>query len=487
MKLEPTICYNALLSRDARFDGKFYIAVRTTGVYCRPICPAPTALQKNCTFYPTAATAEKAGYRPCLRCFPESSPAFTPTSISSETVLKAVRYIQEGDFEQMSTADIAGAVGVSTRHLRRLFEEHVGVSPMELIKTRRVQLAKKLLNDTNLPMSKIAFVAGFPSIAQFNAEIKATYNRTPTALRKLRKVADTGSSLSIKLFYRPPLNWQQIQDYFRQRLITGVESFSGGRYARLLMLDESYGVIGVAHHENHDYLTLTVPARFWGHLQFIIRKVRELFDLDADTLGIATDLATDDSLRQVISLNQGIRLLGSWDFYELSIRAIIGQQITVAGATTLTTRLIKTLSEPANVELPRDLHGLFPLPEKVAKADLEALGFTKSRADTLKRFSAAYHAGDLEFDNLAGLPEKLAKLIEIKGIGDWTANYIAMRALRETDAFPAADLGLLKAYGMVSGQDVSAKELAAKSEAWRPWRAYAAMYLWQSLKGVKNG
>lgn len=485
MKLEPTICYNALLSRDARFDGKFFIGVGTTGVYCRPICPAPTALQKNCTFYPTAATAERAGYRPCLRCFPESSPAFVPSAISSELVLEAIRYIDESETEQASTASIAEELGISSRHLRRLFAENLGVSPMQLIKTRRVQLAKKLLNETSLPMSKVAFVAGFPSIAQFNVEVKKTYGRTPGSLRNLRKVANDAGGLSIKLFYRPPFNWQQIQDYLGPRLITGVECFRAGKYQRLLKLGETYGVIEVAHDAAFDYLTLTVPAGFWQYLQLIIRKVRRLFDLDADTQGIADDLSVDQNIKQIIGLNPGIRLLGAWDFYELSIRAIVGQQITVAGAATLTARLIQSLGEPVDMDLPDGLCGMFPNPDCVAGADLEKLGFTKARAETLRRFSQSYLDGKLQFERSIGLQKMLEKLVSLKGIGDWTANYIAMRALQETDAFPSGDLGLLKAYGVLVGRDTTEKDLSVVSEMWRPWRSYAAMYLWHSLKNIK--
>ena len=480
MKLDPLICYNALSSRDSRFDGKFYIAVRTTGVYCRPICPAPTALLKNCTFYTSATAAEVAGYRPCLRCFPESSPDFVPDNISSEIVISAIIHIQRGELEEGNIESLASSFGVSSRHLRRLFEEHLGVSPMQLIKTRRVHLAKKLINETQLSMSKIAFIAGFPNVRQFNSEIKKTYGKPPTELRRRKTIKDS-STISIKLSYRPPLNWHQIEEYLKPRLITGVECFRDGCYRRALKLNGEYGIIEVKCSDSKHNLTLSVPTQFWPHLQLIIRKTRELFDLDADTETIESHLSNDHNLRKIIENSEGSRVLGAWDFFELSLRAIIGQQVTVLGAATLTGRFVEHYGDPLPPGFDQHLFRLFPTPEQVIGGNVKDVGFPNTRANTITDYCKAYINGDFEFEGRTSLDEIIAKLTSVKGVGDWTANYIAMRALRETDAFPSGDLGLTKAYGFLTQENTTPKELSLVSEKWRPWRSYAAVHLWNSL------
>lgn len=489
MSLDPVACYSALSSRDSRFDGKFFIAVKSTGIYCRPICPAPTALFKNCLFYSTAAVAESAGFRPCLRCFPESSPAFSNNLSVSETVQHALQMIEHEGGDGQKVDDIAEHLGISSRHLRRTFQQQLHVSPSQVITTKRVQMAKKLINETQLTMSQIAMSSGFPNTRQFNAEIKKTYHKTPSALRKGTKGSDANASiLMIKLAYRPPFNWQQIEKYFQPRLIDGVEQFSEGVYRRVLKLDDQYGIIRIGKTGSSHNLILEVPGIFWRHLPKIIQKSRELFDLDSDPQGVEEYLSSDNNLLKTIKLKPGIRILGAWSFFELSLRTIIGQQVTVVGAATITRRLVEKNGEPlpkkfltsmtANEE---SIHCLFPTAEHLVNANLSNIGLTTRRIETIKRFSEAYLRGDFQITPPVDTNKVMACLTSIKGIGPWTANYIAMRALRDPDAFPAADLGLVKAYSQIKGEKITAAELLEISEQWRPWRGYAAMYLWNSL------
>ncbi|WP_420430110.1 AlkA N-terminal domain-containing protein [Kordiimonas sp.] len=489
MMLDTQICYNALKSRDARFDGKFYIAVRTTGVYCRPICPAPTAHYKNCTFYATAARAETAGYRPCLRCFPEQAPGYVPREVASDIVIKAIDMIQHDPLENGNMEALAEDLGISSRHLRRLFEEHLGISPMQLVKTRRVQMAKKLITETSLSMTQIAFIAGFPTIAQFNVEMKKTYFEAPSALRRRYKhgpkhSASDKNRLHIRLAYRPPYDWAQVGEYLAGRMVAGVERFEHGRYRRLLTFDDASGVIEVCGEGRGNWLTLHVPMTLWPHLQHIIAKCRALFDLDADTDRIETRLANNPLLKAITNAKPGARVLGAWDPFELAIRAIIGQQITVVGATTLTNRLVEHTSGDKAVMVEGERWLPFPTPEEVIAAPLEKLGFIRTRAATLRAFSQRYGRGDLTFPRTTTLEEKLDRLTAIKGIGPWTAGYIAMRGMGEPDAYPYGDLGLVKAYGLTGKS--AAKELHAALEAIRPWRAYATMHLWRSLVAGGN-
>ncbi len=496
MNLDPVACYRALCSRDSRFDGKFFVAVKSTGIYCRPICPAPTALSKNCQFFSTAAGAESAGFRPCLRCFPESSPSFFANTSVSETVRQALMLIEHENSESRSVEDIAQNVGVSSRHLNRIFQQQLNLSPSQIIKTKRLQMAKKLISETPLTMSQIAMTSGFPSTKQFNAEIKKIFNRAPSDLRNVVKSNETTASvLTINLAYRPPFNWLQIERYFQSRLSEGVDLFSEAVYRRDLQLYEQYGKIRVSHNANSRSLTLEVPGVFWRHLPKIIRKTRQLFDLDSDPQSIDHHLSQDPYLTKTIEMKPGIRILGSWSFFELSLRTIIGQQITVVGAATITRRLVEKNGEPiedsfrrAMVSHDQPIHCLFPTAEHLVNADLSNIGLTATRIETIKRFSEAYLRNTFRFK--AGVDSKMvmASLMSVKGIGPWTANYIAMRALRDPDAFPAADLALLKAYNKFNGDAVSAAELLSVSEKWRPWRGYAAMYLWNSLtnEGTKQ-
>ncbi|WP_417466088.1 AlkA N-terminal domain-containing protein [Kordiimonas sp.] len=484
MILDTHICYDALKSRDARFDGKFYIAVRTTGVYCRPICPAPTAHYKNCRFFATAARAETAGYRPCLRCFPEQAPGYVPREVASEIVVKAVDMIQHDPLENGNMEQLAGDLGISSRHLRRLFEEHLGISPMQLVKTRRVQMAKKLITETSLSMAQIAFVAGFPTIAQFNAEMKKTYHEPPSALRRRYKFGPKHSAsdknrLHVRLAYRPPYDWAQAENYLAGRMVAGVERFDRGCYRRMVTFKDASGVIEVCHEGRGNWLTLHVPMPLWPHLQHIIAKCRALFDLDADTDRIERRLSADARLKGIVAAKPGARLLGAWDFYELAIRAIIGQQVTIAGATTLTNRLVEHISGEMATVIDGERWLPFPTPDAVIAAPLEKLGFITSRAATLRAFSESYRRGDLTFARAATLDEKLKKLTSIKGIGPWTAGYIAMRGMAEPDAYPYGDLGLHKACGL-SGK-TARKDLHTALESVRPWRGYATMHLWRSL------
>lgn len=487
MILDPDICHKALSSRDPRFDGKFFVGVKSTGVYCRPVCPAPTALAKNCRFYTQAAAAELDGFRPCLRCFPESSPGRPAVGISSNTVRKALHIIEHHRDQTLQIENLAASVGVSDRHLRRVFIKHLGVSPMQLIKTRRVQLAKKLIGETPLTMSRIAMIAGFPNTRQFNTEIRNSYNKTPTELRRGTYFKDH-SSLSLKLAYRPPLDWQQIENYMQLRLMDGVENFSNGTFQRVLKLGDTIGVIEVKNDPANNLLNVKIPSAFWRHIPEILSRVRTLFDLNSDSTALEKSLGKDKHLRGIVARQNGMRVLGCWSFFELTVRTIIGQQVSVAGAATVNRRLIERAGEAipasireANEHWPAKITTLYPSAEKILAANFDAIGMPTARTKTVKAFSQAYVDGEFNQFATESAEETMSNLTNIKGIGKWTANYVAMRALRDPDAFPAADLGLIKAYRAISHSNVSAAELLEISQQWRPWRAYAAMHLWHSL------
>lgn len=471
-QLDPELCERARQARDPRFDGRFFIGVKTTGVYCRPVCPVRIPLAKNVNFYPSAAAAAEAGFRPCLRCRPETSPGTPAWNGTSSTVNRGLRLIEAGALDNSDVETLATRLGVGPRHLSRLFQRHLGASPVAVAQTRRLHFAKKLIDETDLPMSEIALAAGFGSVRRFNAVFAKTYQRSPASLRRQRRQA-AASGLSLKLHYRPPYDWPLMLDFLSMRTIAGIERVKGGIYYRSIKVDGQTGWFALqAGRDNSLDLNIHLPGS--RHLARVVSRIRRQFDLAADPLSIHEQLGRDPLLKALVRARPGLRLPGAWDPFELTVRAILGQQVSVAAARTLAGRLVTHYGEIIG-EFPGGgtMH-LFPAPETLAAQDLNGIGLTRQRAETLRGFAAAVSEGTLDFETLADPDQLRAALQALPGIGPWTAEYVAMRALAEPDAFPTADLGLLRATGL------KANQLQQRAEAWRPWRAYAAIHLWHS-------
>ena len=471
MNLDIQTCSRARLSRDARFDGKFFIGVLTTRVYCRPVCPARSPKEKNVRYFPNAAAAAEAGFRPCLRCRPECSPG-TPAWLGTPTtVARALRLIAESGLADGGVEKLAGRLGVGSRHLRRLFVQHLGATPNAVAQTRRLHFAKKLIDETHLAMGDVALAAGFGCVRRFNAAIHDVYHRTPTEIRRLSRLAGASAQNQylFRLRFRPPYHWTGILAFLAARAIPGVEVVDNGSYRRSICVDGHRGYFEVSPDPDRHALAARVQIDDPQSLFFIVERIRGMFDLNADWPAIVANLREDPVLAGRLKSAAGLRVPGCWNGFELAVRAILGQQITVKGATALAGRIAQSLGEvfPSAAGLTH----IFPSPEDLAEAKLD--GLPKARAETIRALARAVCAGQIRFDGILDTGDFLARLCAIPGIGDWTAQYIAMRALAEPDAFPSGDLGLLRALGLKN-----ARELGQRAEAWRPWRAYAAMYLW---------
>jgi len=474
MNLDLQVCSRARLSRDPRFDGKFFIGVLSSGVYCRSICPAPTAKEKNVRYYASAAAAAEAGFRPCLRCRPECSPG-TPAWLGTpNTVARALRLISEGGLEDGGVEVLAERLGVGSRHLRRLFLQHLGATPRAVAQTRRLHFAKKLIDETRLPMSEIALSAGFGCIRRFNATIRDVYHRTPTQIRRLARQtgAPSDHQYLFRLRFRPPYNWDGMLAFLKARATPGIEVVELGAYRRSISLNGSHGHFEVSLDEANHALIARVQFGDTRSLFFIVERIRAMFDLNADWAAIVGNLKTDPALTPRLQAAPGLRVPGCWDGFELAVRAVLGQQITVKGATVLAGRMVAAFGQPFSAA--SGLTHLFPSPKVLAGARLTSIGLPGARAETIRALARAVCDGQISFEDVVDSEQLLARLCEIPGIGRWTAQYIAMRALGEPDAFPSGDLGLMRALALGSTRD-----LEQRAETWRPWRAYAALYLWQ--------
>jgi len=481
MDMDDDACYRALLTRDARFDGRLFVGVKTTGIYCRPICPARTPKRENVRFYPTAAAAQSAGFRPCLRCRPETSPDLAAWRGASNTVARALSLIEAGALDDDDVDGLADRLGVGERQLRRLFRKHLGASPIAVAQTRRVLLAKQLIHETRLPMAEVALASGFGSVRRFNETFQQLYDRPPIELRRLGGApAQAGEAVELTLPYKPPYDWDALLAFLSLRAIPGVERVSAGRYERSLAIGDAVGVIRVEPAAK-DRLAVSVRFPKISALPAIIARVRRVFDLAADPVAISTHLARDPALAAMVAARPGLRVPGAWDGFELAIRAILGQQITVVAARGLAAKLVAAHGAPLPAELASEgLTHVFPSAQSLVGADFAALGMPRSRAAALAAMTAAVVADPNIFGARRSLDDAIGALKALPGIGEWTAQYIAMRELREPDAFPAADIGLMRALADASGRRPTPAELSARAEAWRPWRAYAALHLWSS-------
>ena len=485
MDMDDDACYRALSTRDARFDGRLFVGVKTTGIYCRPICPARTPKRQNVRFFPSAAAAQEAGFRPCLRCRPETSPDLAAWRGTSNTVSRALTLIEAGALDEGDVEALADRLGVGERQLRRLFRQHLGASPIAVAQTRRVLLAKQLIHQTRLPMAEVAMAAGFGSVRRFNETFQQLYARPPATLRRLEgadEPASAAGGVSVTLPYKPPYDWAAMLGFLKLRAIPGVELVTGERYARSIAVGDERGVITVEP-MGKDRLGVTVRFPRISALPAIIARIRRVFDLAADPAAIGAHLSRDPTLAPLVAARPGLRVPGAWDGFELAIRAILGQQITVVAARGLADKLVKAHGEPLAPALAGAVEGLthvFPSPASLAEVDFATLGMPRSRAAALAALTNAVVADPLIFGAKRSLEDAIGALRALPGIGEWTAQYIAMRELREPDAFPAADIGLMRALADPEGRRPNPAELLARAEAWRPWRAYAALHLWSS-------
>ena len=477
---DKQVLERARLSRDARFDGRFFVGVRTTGIYCRPICPANPPRSENVSFFPTAAAASEAGYRPCLRCRPECAPGTPAWTGTSATVRRGLKLIAEGALDDGNVEVLASRLGVTSRHLRRLFTRHVGASPLAVAHTQRLHFAKRLIDQTALPMQEVSAAAGFGSVRRFNDTFRKTYGRTPRELRGSREPLATGDALSVLLPYRPPYAWQGLLDFYAGRATPGVEQVADNHYRRTVLVAGKPGVIEVR--DVGGSLSLTVHGLGTEMLFGIVQKVRGMFDVDAPIDDIEARLSRDTTLRRCLRDNPGVRVPGAWDGWELTLRAVLGQQVSVKAATTFAGRIVARYGEAVDVDAFRNAR-LFPGPEKLSRARLENIGVIRTRAQTIRDLARACVTGEITFDPAQEVEAFRERLHAIRGIGDWTAQYVAMRVLKDPDAFPASDLGLLRAFD-TKGERLRPAELLARAEHWRPWRAYAALLIWGSETGA---
>ncbi len=456
----PEICRRARLARDPRFDGRFVIGVVTTGIYCRPVCPARAPAEDNVRYYPTSATAQDAGFRPCRRCRPENAPRLPEWTLGSQTVIRGLRLIDAGFLDEASVELLACELGVSKRHLDRLFQDELGTTPKSLAMARRVYLAKRLIESSSLPFAEVALRAGYGSVRRFNDEVRRALAASPRELRGRGGRAADGKLL-FKLPVREPYNVTWVFSFLAARALPGLEEAEGHEYRR--RLTDAQGNTGWLRVRWRDGgLEVELPARFSGALADVLRRVRRVFDLDADPLVIDEQLRGDPVLGAVVADFPGVRVPGAWDGFETTVRAILGQQVSVARAT----RLAGLLCE-------RFGGGTFPDAAALLDADVAAIGMPGQRGAAIRAVARSVTEGELVLDEGADPEEFVSRFTALKGIGPWTAGYVGMRVARDPDAFPDGDWVVLK---MLDATAAGARRAAL---AWQPWRAYAVMYLWR--------
>jgi AraC family transcriptional regulator of adaptative response / DNA-3-methyladenine glycosylase II len=481
--------YNALAARDSRFDGVFFVGVTSTGVYCRPICPARTPKEANCRFFDTPAEAEQAGFRPCLRCRPELAPGSAPIDDAQRIAQSIVRRLEEGKLdEKAGLEDIADQFELSSRQIRRIVQKELGVPPIQLLQTRRLLLAKQLLTETAWPITEVAFASGFSSLRRFNDAFNRRYGMPPTRLR--RKATEdtaliTGSQTStLQLSYRPPYDWNGILAFLSARRLEGIEHVTERSYARTVQLGEVTGWIRVTQSEKRHALLVEFTHTLTPVLPALLGRVRALFDLNARPDVISKHLVKDARLAPAVKANPGLRVPGAFNGFEMGLRAILGQQVTVRAATTIACRFVEAFGDPIVTPL-AELNRLTPAPARVAAASVDDVarnGIVAARCRSIIALAAVQGSGGLCLDGGAhhSPDDSIRQLTGLPGIGPWTAHYIAMRALRWPDAFPKEDIAVRNNLG-----GVTATEAERLSQAWRPWRSYAVMHIWSMGKPLQ--
>ena len=482
--------YKALAARDTRFDGVFFVGVTSTGIYCRPICPVKTPKAANCRFFNTAQETEQAGFRPCLRCRPELAPGSAPVDDAQRIAQLIVQRLEEGKIdEQAGLEDIADQFELSSRQIRRIVQKELGVPPIQLLLTRRLLLAKQLLTETSLPVTEIAFASGFSSLRRFNDAFSARYRMPPTRLRKkaTEGVDAIGSSetSTVQLSYRPPYDWNGVLRFLAARALEGIEWVTADSYARTVSFGDAKGWIRVTQSRKKHALMLEFTHTLTPALPALLSRVRALFDLNARPDMISKHLAKDAHLARAVESNPGLRVPGAFNGFEMGLRAILGQQVTVKAATTIACRFVAAFGEPIDTPF-AELNRLTPSAARVATAsvdDIARLGIVSARARSIIALAAVQGSGTLCLDGGAHhSPDDSIKLLaELPGIGPWTAQYIAMRAFRWPDAFPKEDIAVRNNLG-----GVTAREAEELSQRWRPWRSYAVMHLWADYKSGRD-
>jgi len=481
--IDDHIAYQALKSHDSRFDGVFFVGVASTGIYCRPICPAKTPKLENCRFFASAEAAEKAGFRPCLRCRPELAPGMAPVDHAHRIAHQIVQRMNEGLVEDgRGLEEIAAHFEISSRQLRRIVQKELGVSPIELIQTRRLLLAKQLLTETKLPITEIAFSSGFSSLRRFNAAFSAHYRMSPTRLRKDavedQMTANGSQTSTLQLSYRPPYDWQGMLAFLSARTIKEVEHVTEDSYLRTIRMGKHTGWIRITHAPERHALMVEFTHSLTPVLPSLLGRLRNLFDLSARPDLITAHLVKDPLLADHVLKHPGLRVPGAFDGFEMAIRAILGQQITVKAATTIACRMAMAFGEKIETPFP-ELTRLSPRAEEIGKASLDqiaSLGIVSARSKCIIALAQAYQAGNLILKSGFDPEDAIRHLVALPGIGQWTAHYIAMRALRWPDAFPKEDIAIRKSLG-----GVTSKQAEVLSQPWRPWRSYAVLYLWRGL------
>ncbi|MGZ3235901.1 MAG: AlkA N-terminal domain-containing protein [Burkholderiaceae bacterium] len=486
--------YRALMAKDTRFDGVFFTGVKTTGIYCRPVCGVKTPRASSCEFFTSAAAAEAAGFRPCLRCRPELAPYALQQNLAYAVWQKIAAGELNHRDDTRGLESLAEAVGLSSRQLRRVLFQHFGVSPIELAQTQRLLFAKKLLQETTLPMTDVAYASGFGSVRRFNALFLSRYGLAPSDIRRSAQTSDSAPSdaMTLRLAYRPPYDWHAMLTYMAGRAILGVEmvntSVQAGSYARSVRIGATEGWLRVTHISDKKLVQLEIAHTLIPVSMQLVSRIRNQFDLDANPAIVEAHLRLDPVLAKKIREKSGVRVTGAFDCFEIAVRAVLGQQISVAGATTLSGRLVQKFGAPIHTPIDGVTHH-FPQAAQLASqtvADIAQIGLPNKRAETIRNLAQFSTQGGFNIKLGASLDETTAYLKTVQGIGDWTAQYIALRALRFPDAFPAGDLGLQKAMAnngaasTPSSARLTEKQLALRAAAWAPWRGYAAFILWNS-------
>jgi AraC family transcriptional regulator of adaptative response / DNA-3-methyladenine glycosylase II len=466
VQLDPDTCYRALSARDARFDGDFFVGVTTTGIYCRPICPARLPGRARCRFFRLAAEAEREGFRACFRCRPELAPGAAPIDALSRLTTVALARIEEGALDDGDLPALAAELGVSTRHVRRAFARELGVSPVELAQSRRLARAKQLLQDTAWPLTRVAFASGFSSVRRFNALFAERFGDPPSSVRR---GAALGDPCPVRLGVRLPFAWDALLAFLAPRATPGVEEVAEGRYRRTVAIDPHRGWFEAGFDGGR--LCLTVAPSLLPVLPAVVARARRLFDVDARPDRIARALEGDPDLRARLDRLPGVRVPGAFEPFELVVRTILGQQVSVAAATRLAGRLAADHGEPIETPWPT-LSRLSPTAARLR--EVTPGGMPRARAEALRAVASAFASGEITL----GPGRDASALGQIRGVGPWTVAYVSMRACQDPDAFPASDLGLRRALA-----ETTERALSARAEAWRPWRAYAAMLLWMGEKG----
>jgi AraC family transcriptional regulator of adaptative response / DNA-3-methyladenine glycosylase II len=481
MKIDPNICYQALLARDARFDGRFFVGVDTTGIYCRPVCPAKTPKRESCSFFASAAAAEAAGFRPCLRCRPELAPGNSSIEANARLVQRASGLMEGGIPDGLKLSSLADRLGVTARHLRRAFRAEFGASPVKFAQTRQLLLAKQLLTETALSITDVAMASGFSSVRRFNALMKERYRLTPSALRRGTSGGEPSDTLSLHLGYRPPLAWAELIGFLEARAIEAVESIAEGGYRRSVGLEvggnQHVGWIEVQRVAERNVLSVRISGSLIMIIPRVLAGARRLFDLSAHPVEIAA------ALGGLAEARPGLRVPGAFDGFETAMRAILGQQITVKAASTLAGRLAEAFGDPVDTPF-KEISRIFPKPRRLARcgvSEIAELGIVPQRAKTIIALARAVAEGSIRLEPGVDVDETIKALTSLPGVGAWTAQYVAMRALAWPDAFPHIDHGVMKAMN-----ETSPSRVLAAAEKWRPWRAYAAMHLWTQSSAAKE-